>query len=349
MHAAVTTAEIDVDRKSWRNLYTLARQVAELQPWTWMLESDVFAVELPETHRVVFVSVMGARGEHIAVAVYPDNAAITAFWELQINGEARAEQVLELPQIQLSLESRDQLQPEDRKIAKDLGLTFRGKNAWPLFRSYQPGFFPWFIEGDEAAMLTVALEQLLQVAPRIRIDRNSFLHDDLESYLVRVRNQAGEWADEFRKIPRNPSTPAHVPLNPADIRQCRALPGVENRVEVDLFMMPTPIQDDGLRPYFPYMLALAEAESGAIVGQEMLMPIEAIDGKVWAMLPEKFLNQLKQIGVLPAALVVRSGRVEKFLRPVAQALGIQLRARRRLPKLDVIKTELVEMLSRNRL
>lgn len=39
-----------------------------------------------------------------------------------------------------SFEDRNELAGADRKQIKDLGLTFRGKNAWPMFRRMDPVF-----------------------------------------------------------------------------------------------------------------------------------------------------------------------------------------------------------------
>ena len=46
---------------------------------------------------------------------------------------------------------------EDLGIIKRLGLKFRGENAWPKFRSYRPGFAPWFLEKSETTTLNAAL------------------------------------------------------------------------------------------------------------------------------------------------------------------------------------------------
>ena len=44
--------------------------------------------------------------------------------------------------IMLSFEDRDALQEEDLAVIRGLGLSFRGRQAWPLFRSYRPGYLP---------------------------------------------------------------------------------------------------------------------------------------------------------------------------------------------------------------
>jgi hypothetical protein len=79
-------------------------------------------------------------GEHFAVALYPDAAAFYQFLELEeTGGKVSPEAALEIPQLQASFEDRNMLHQQDRDTIKSLGLKFRGRNAWPMFRTYRPG------------------------------------------------------------------------------------------------------------------------------------------------------------------------------------------------------------------
>lgn len=336
-----------VSPDTWRQLYALARQVESLAPWTWMEEIDIFGVEMPGAGPVVFVSVMGAIAQHFAVAVYPDVAAITAFWALQHDEDVEPERVLEIPQLQLSFENRDHLQTEDRRILKQLGLSFKGKHAWPLFRSYRPGFVPWFLESDEAETLRVALDQLLAVAPTFRDDPAAVEPPDPFTYLIRINRSASAgagWTDELRKVPPVEIPIPRVLLNADQVRQCHALPKVQKGIELDFFLMPAPIREGKDRPFYPYVLLLVESESGAIVGQDLLTVDESI-GEMWSRVPSKLVDQLKTVGVRPARLIVLPGRMEAIMRPVAEVLGIELRVHRRLGSLDPAKKGLIEFLA----
>ena len=59
-----------------------AIRIKQMAPWEWMNEADVFGVQDPETRDIGFISVMGALGEHTAVAVYLGSAALVRFIEL---------------------------------------------------------------------------------------------------------------------------------------------------------------------------------------------------------------------------------------------------------------------------
>ena len=234
MNVKVSASEIDLEL--WRGLYDVANRVRDLAPWKWMNETDVFGVEMP-TGQVVFASVMGALGAHYAVAVYPGAAALTSLRKIYENADAEPERVLEIPQVQLSFEDRGYLEDQDRRIAKQLGFTLKGKGAWPMFRSYRPGFAPWFLDRDEAEMLLAALSQLLEIAPLQRTDPSLIRRRGAWEYLVRAQRATGAqgaWADEFREISPDRGT-RHAVLNSAHVRQWRALPVMQTGIEADFF------------------------------------------------------------------------------------------------------------------
>jgi hypothetical protein len=72
-------AENPPTMEEWRELYEAVVRVKELSPWEWMTETDVFAVQNPETDELGFVSVMGMLGEHYAMSLYLGPEGIYGF------------------------------------------------------------------------------------------------------------------------------------------------------------------------------------------------------------------------------------------------------------------------------
>src|SRR5262245_61281587 len=189
--------------EEWGRLYVAAGRVKEMAPWKWMMEDDVFGVRNSERDEIGFVSVMGSGGEHFAVALYQGAVALYDFLALGEADSVETERVLEIPQLQASFEDRGRLEREDRDIIKNLGLKFRGANSWPMFRNYAPGMFPWFLTSSEARFLTTALEQLLEVALRVRDDEGVLCGEADDEYLVRVpsvENDRLVWEEKIMRI-----------------------------------------------------------------------------------------------------------------------------------------------------
>src|SRR5215210_7136476 len=173
-----------------KRLYELAGKLKELAPWDWMDESEIFGVENPENNEIGFVSVMGMLGEHLAVGIYLGAEGLYGFWGFQDEKhETEPLALFDIPQLQASFEDREQLEKDDREVIKKLGLKFRGKQSYPVFRSIKSGFMPWFITSEEARLLIYTIEQTLEVAPRAK-ENPLILSDENdgedEVYLVRV-------------------------------------------------------------------------------------------------------------------------------------------------------------------
>jgi hypothetical protein len=255
------------------------------------------------------------------------------------------ERLLEIPQLQVSFEDRRMLQPPDREIVKRLGLTFRGPNAWPLFRSFRPACAPWFLEDAEIDLLAVVLEQTLDVAPRQR-ERPSLLRDNGEDrWLVRIRRPGGAWDDRVEHIPEPPPPPIPVVMDVALLDTLERLAPSQATYELDVFMYPTPVQETpDERPRFPYLAMLADSASGMLFAADLLRVHGSIPA-MWAAVPQAFGRALQRAGHRPAELRVRSDVLYQVLQALSSELRIRLRLVEELPAVDAAREALVEDLT----
>lgn len=333
--------------EAWRALYQAAIAIKELEPWTFMEETEILGIEDPETGELGFISVMGALGEHLSIAVYRGARGLTDFWNMQnLGDDMRVEDVMLTPQLQASFEDRNQLEKRDRDIIKKLGLTFRGRQAWPHFRSYQPGYFPDQLNAAEARSLTFALEQLVVMAPRIQADPDILMPEGPDDYRFRVRqtgDQGPIWQDEIRTVP--PYNPPEVTVSVASstMHTLLALPLHENTVEVDLFMLATGIGERGERPRVGFSLLVLDSNSGFILGTELLVVEETID-EMHRQVPGIFFNILARAQLRPARIVSSRQILLSLIEGFAADLDIELAYSPRLPRLDPIKNNFINRL-----
>jgi hypothetical protein len=328
----------------WRNLYQAAIRVKEIAPWEWMTETDIFGVQDPETDEIGFVSIMGMLGEHLAVAVYLGAEGLYSFWGFQqVADSAPPEALLEMPHLQASFEDRGELSTKDRDVIKELGLRFRGRQEWPMFRSYRRGYLPWYLEAPEARTLTYALEQAVEVALRFKEDPGMLDPSDEESYLVRVPREARGnlvWEDEVMKVPPLEPEPIPIVMDVQALEWVKQLPRGEHTLEVDLFVFPARIQEKGARPYFPHILLMVESDRGLILGNELLAPEPGLV-EMWGLVPMKVVHQLARIGTLPREIKVRSFQLLALLKLLEEELDVEVKAAPRLRSLDQAKEALL--------
>jgi len=320
--------------------------VKETAPWEWMGEADIFGVQNPETDEIGFVSIMGALGEHFAVAAYLGPAGLAGFWDMHEDPAPLTMHrlVFETPQLQGSFEDRDLLRKEDREIIKELGLKFRGRNAWPLFRSFRPARHPWPLVAAEARFLTHVLEQTPDVTLRFREAPFLLAPPGVDRYLVRVpRQEEGGlvWEDRVMHVPR--AEPLSIPVT-IDARMLEALKGqprLNATFEIDIFISPKGVQEDkDTRPFYPYVLMVVEDRAGMILASEFLIPEPSIES-MWGTAPMNVAKQLSKLGI-PQEIKVRSDLLLQVLQPFAGELQFKLTQSDILETLDPAQESMFE-------
>jgi hypothetical protein len=201
-----------------------------------MEEGDLVGIQHPDTG-LGFISVMGLLGEHYAVSVYRGAKGLYDFWKMQEHAmESEGpplEAFLEMSHVQLSFEDRDMLTDEDRSLIKKLGLKYRGRQEWPMFRS--DGQFPWYLDAQEALFLTVGLEQLLDT-------------DAEQIYFVRVAEKTPDggivWREEKQHIPKPKLISFKTTLDSERLERLKKLPVRRGRFEMDVFLLPNAVREN---------------------------------------------------------------------------------------------------------
>ena len=129
--------------QEWKDLYDAAIEFKKMECWNWMWDFDIFGVQNPVSGEIS-CCVMGGVGELYALAVYLGTEGLEGY--LKIRSEEISLSDIDMLHIQkclmASFEDRNFLQKPDLQVVKKLNLKFRGRNLWPLFRSYRPGYLP---------------------------------------------------------------------------------------------------------------------------------------------------------------------------------------------------------------
>ena len=319
-------------------LCRLAGEIWALAPWRWLEETDVFGVQDPHTDELGFVSIMGNVGEYEAVAVYRGAEGLYAFIDFQSDPAASLDRLIEIPQLQLSFNERKFLEKRDRDLLKQ-ALKSAGARSFPLFRSYRPGYLPWFITRAEARLLVHALSQTLNVATRVAAEPDSLQPPQgagKNAFLVRVaRKEESElvWEDQIKRIPRPEPDDICVSIDNSILSQLKLVRPGTLQLETDLFIAPGKIGKRGERPLTVYGLMIADRRSGFIYGFEALTAEKSL-AAMYGRVPEAVCRLLLQSKVLPKHLVLRSHLLLTLLEAVAKELKIQLRYSEELPGID---------------
>lgn len=342
--------EPDILLRDWAALYEAAIEFKNLRCWEWMYDRDLFGVENPETGEIGYCCVLGQLGEVLALNVYPGSEGLASYWRLHEASAAAGEHEgvndnVALISTQLclmaSFEDRLELHQKDLQIIRALGMKFRGKNQWPMFRSYRPGFVPWFLTPIEVRFLAVALRQAVEVATRFR-DNPDFLDSpdgNSELYFVRALEEE-TWKDRWQRPP--PYTGHHFEPLLNEVRLARIQRGKFPRKATwhAAYVVLPMVIEEGERPYYPCGFPVLSDE-GIALGMDLFKP-----GEIEPTLGDKFLDLVEKLKCLPECLLVANEKAFKLLKPIAGKLGFQIKQADRLPAIEAFLRNMEEYLDR---
>ena len=333
--------------EGWKTLYDAAIEFRRIEPWEWMKETDVFGVQNPQNGEVGYCCIMGELGEVLAMAVYLGTEGLHGYKKIR-KGQIKPDDPDSLfiqDCLMLSFEDRRFIEEDDRQIINELGFKFRGRNSWPLFRSYKPGYFPWFLSRDEALYMASALQQAKEVCLRLKEDKKLLSPPKKNLYLIRIpetRNGMIVWKDEWREpAPLKKVKYLDEPVDEVRIQRIRKTAKPTSMIwEIDFFYAPTPISE-GERPYFPYAIMLIDRDSGFIL--DMHLAGGAVYKKEFL---EKFLSCIEKMSILPLEILVRKEEVVNLIEPCSSRLNIKLSVVKKLENIDNARGEMAKHLKR---
>lgn len=331
-------------------LCQLANHIQQMSPWNFMEETDVFGFQDPESGALGFVSVMGKLGEFQAISVYRGVEGLYGWWnfeellQIDANSEEAHDMVFEIPQLQLAFGPPTALEKRDRDIIKASGFKF-SKTQQPQFRSYRPGYLPWFLTREEASHLIYALTQTITVASRFFSDANVIpFNQDPEDrdYLIRIprlKDSIPYWEDSIVTVDAPPTQLLPFSVDDTTLGKLKEFPR-SSALEVDVFILPARVGRSHERPRLIYALLAVDSASDFILGVELMEARDGVD-LMYANVAETLASDWMQHQIVPQEIRVRSARLLNVLGPLASELGITLSSAKKLPAVNRAKRSMI--------
>ena len=317
--------------EQWEALYEVANNLKKLAPWRALSDTDILVLQLPGQKEPVYCSVMGSGDMSYGISVYPGHESFVRLQRI-IDQDAYSPELLRLEQncLVCNFGDREEIEPRDRAVMKQLDLRFRGRGQWIYFRSMAPGQFPWFLDAEQAELLTSALQNLAMLCL-------CYMEGKLK-----VDFDAGEtltrWYDPEKDMWMNAVIPMPAPKmeRSLDLQDDLLLARLKRsrktdiRLEVDSFYLPVPVQEDKLSPPSgAHMALLVDKGAGVLLDQNIVGP----DDPDYVVAPSMLVNYMEKHG-RPAAIYVRSEWMGSLLRSTCKAVGVRLVEDEGVPVLD---------------
>ncbi|RWR07763.1 plasmid pRiA4b ORF-3 family protein [Siminovitchia fortis] len=336
--------QMDINMKE---LFIKAKEFNALKPWDLFDNDEIFVVKDPLTSEYLFCSILGAMGEEFGMAVYIGPDGYQNLLKTMKEDIDTFELITEQRSILLSFVNRDELENEDYQLIKDNGMAFRGKKQWQQFRSFKPGFVPWVIEADEARLLTIAVEQAIEVIKEVEngLEIPYFTGDNpVIGRVPKTQGDKTQWNTTLLSPDRwksqQPSPEEQQLLVPEmDIRRSLKYKKYDTPIEIDFFRVDTPVQEKpGERPYFPLMAVAIDQRSGQVIFQDLAEGQPEV-----GYYQNSFLMMMNQLERNPREVWLKS-QTFHMLEPLLYELGTTVIEAERLPLTDELKQYLAQMM-----
>ena len=317
----------------WQLLYKAAEAFKQVKPWKWLFDQDLICVQNPENGETGYCSIMGRGGEHYALGVFLGDSGLAKFLALAAdNGEIPQHEIVHYQDcIMGSFDDREFVGKRDMEVIKSLGLKFRGSNEWPVFRRFEPGYFPWEITDEECRFLTCAFEQALFVANVVKAGEVDVDFENGGSILRKKEPKTGQWISEELQLPFLTETYNPLLVNNADLikelKKARKVEGLQ--ISIDVTYCPTPIGEKNIRPYFSRIFLIAEEKSGQMMKYKMYDDKDEDVDTVMNNLIDFVFN----FGI-PQKINVRTEKMMNIYGDICKQLGIKLNLKLKLPLIE---------------
>ncbi|WP_052404806.1 plasmid pRiA4b ORF-3 family protein [Bacillus rubiinfantis] len=330
----------------WDRLVEIAEEYKQLKPWQWLDDNQIIAVEDPVTKEYVYCSVMGGGGMEYGLAAYIGERGLQFLNGLLMQSSFDEKDYLMQRSLLMSFSNREELSDEDYQILKKAGRSYRGKNQWPLFRSYRPGYYPWVLDAEEVRLLSLVIEQVIEVS--IAAKKDSKLIPAFTSHTAArvIDEKSNKWKTVQLQLHDQESLikleDSSLVINEVELQELKkSLKFYNIPLEFDGDYILAPIQENrNERPYLPTLVLGVERKNGLIVYNEMLA-----NGDTAEASQNAFIGLIKQLNRIPREVWVKA-EMASYIKPIAKKLQIKLLVVETLPLLEHARKEMEMMMLR---
>lgn len=325
----------------WPKTLEKAKEFQQLKPWEIMTDEQIFAIEDPETGEYLFCSVLGAGGEMHGLAVYIGLDGFFSLVDSMGNIKSGEEIVKHQHSLLVSFEDRTDLEKEEYDLIKTYDVPFRGKKAWPSFISFQPGFYPWMLDEDEARQMYLALKETIKMyeelkdgltLPHLINDEKMvvkvLVHDDLEDDF---QNHTSNITDIVEAVSIEKYVGYSFPSELDIKRATKKSKPLGRTVEFSLTYLNIPIQRvEGERPIFPATVIVADHDEGMIYHHDIFDTEINIQ-----IVQNEFLNIFSHLEGVPKEILT-DHRTYSYMTPLLEHFNTHVEIVEELPIIDAV-------------
>lgn len=331
----------------WERLYGLAKSLWELQPWTYMEETDIFGVSDPASGVIGFCCVIGSLGEALGLIIYRGKAGLESYRKLRKN--RNYEKMIDLQDcLSILFVENDKLQPEDIEVMERIGIKTRHPGIYPLFRDHIPFYIPWFLTQKEASFLLCILDEAINMCSRFKDNKTMLKPPKKGQLLVRVPVKTTNgiaWEDRWISSEDIPAERgSDFVIDEVAMRRIKKKGKFTDMIwEVGYFYITDLIVNDPdkNRPCIPLHLLIVDKESRFIFGNALTTPLSFYQNSF-----NSLMKSFETHGLIPEKIHIKDPELLIILDPLKAELGISVRIVKSINSFEFAKRTLLKFLRR---
>lgn len=327
-------------KSKWLNLYFLANQIADFEPWNDFEEKDRFTYVWKDKSKTVFFSFIEESAQRCGIACYIGEENYMRARERLTSKNENCEPVFMLQNAYICFwDNREDISKKDYELIKELGFKFCGKGAWLHFDRYEIGYVPIPLEEKDIDFLTTAFENLHMM---LRAVHEQGLNPEFDKGKTLMR-----WYEPKDKLyythPFDIDISNDVISHPVVtvqendwMRQVRSMKNADYSVELDWSYLDVIYDDVDGRETFPRLLLAVEPQNGFIIFNEMLSPSQNHPRILFNMLG-LFVERYGK----PAEIIICDDDLHGILADVCSKVNIKLTKKKKLPAIQKARKEIL--------
>ncbi len=319
-------------KDQWQALFVISEKIKMDAPWKRFQSNEIITIKKSKEEEPIFCSILGEDSDHYGVAVFFGYQALAGFFQLLSLGKEIPFSTFIAYQNCLTVyfADRSALGNGDFSAMEIADYPPQpGPIGHTFFRSYLPGYAPWYLESSEVKRLTHALEHLNETLAHLNKEGGN--HSLQKGETICYQELAdGTWELTTERLPVFSIEYQTIQFeDELFIARLKRLPKTARCLEVDINYMPNPLTAKySFRPLFPRICIIADHDGGFIDHQQVL---EEQQNHNKALL-ELLLENIRENG-RPRLILVRPGPVCYILKDLCKKIGTKLEER---PGLEII-------------
>ena len=320
--------------EQWKKLYEAATRIKELRPWEKFWDLDLIGIRYGEAEDTVFFSILGRGGDCYGISVYEGYKGLNSFLLLTMQESMNLS--VEYAMCNQSAMTcywgnREELTDKQRKTIKEMGYSYRGKNQWLYFLSFEPGYYPFNLDAEEVERMTEYLEDL---ALALSCYDNADINVDFERgnmFLLAFGKEKKTWSFGEEPLPFTAYAFGNLIITDEELltelskaKKCKAI------LEADVTALHAKVDEKKYgRPANPSISVLLDAASEMVINFQMSEP----DDDPLAIMAEMLIQFVLENGA-PKEIRVSNLIIEAALEHICEVCKIKLRRVKNLTAMD---------------